>query len=36
MFDGKRCRRCLRVPLPFQSAAAGFEYGETIATPSCA
>jgi len=31
MFDGKRCRRCLRVPLPFTSAAAGFEYGETIA-----
>jgi predicted amidophosphoribosyltransferase len=29
--DSKRCRRCLRVPLPFISAAAGFEYGETIA-----
>ena len=29
--DGKRCRRCRRVPLPFISAAAGFEYGETIA-----
>jgi ComF family protein len=31
MSGGKRCRRCLRVPLPFASATAGFEYGETIA-----
>ena len=31
MFAGKRCRRCLRVPLPFKTAAPGFEYGETIA-----
>jgi ComF family protein len=31
IFDGRRCARCLRVPLPFVSAAAGFEYGETIA-----
>jgi len=31
MSDGERCRRCRRVPLPFISAAAGFEYGETIA-----
>lgn len=31
MFAGNRCRRCRRVPLPFMTAAAGFEYGETIA-----
>jgi ComF family protein len=31
VFAGKRCARCLRVPLPFTTATAGFEYGETIA-----
>ncbi len=31
VFDGKRCARCLRVPFPFLSARAGFEYGEAIA-----
>ena len=31
VFAGKRCARCLRVPLPFTTASAGFEYGETIA-----
>ena len=31
MFEGKRCARCLRAPLPFAGASAGFEYGETIA-----
>jgi len=31
VFAGKRCARCLRVPLPFTTANAGFEYGETIA-----
>ena len=31
MFAGKRCARCLRVPLPFTTANAAFEYGETIA-----
>jgi len=30
-FAGKRCARCLRVPLPFTTASASFEYGETIA-----
>ena len=31
MFAGKRCARCLRVPLPFTTGNACFEYGETIA-----
>ena len=31
VFAGKRCARCLRVPLPFTTANACFEYGETIA-----
>jgi len=31
VFAGKRCARCLRVPLPFTTANAAFEYGETIA-----
>jgi len=31
VFAGKRCGRCLRVPLPFTTANAAFEYGETIA-----
>jgi ComF family protein len=31
VFAGKRCGRCLRVPLPFTTAHAAFEYGETIA-----
>jgi predicted amidophosphoribosyltransferase len=31
VFAGKRCRRCLRVPLPFTTGNACFEYGETIA-----
>ena len=31
VFAGKRCGRCLRLPLPFASASACFEYGETIA-----
>jgi len=31
VFAGKRCARCRRVPLPFTTAGAGFEYGETIA-----
>jgi len=31
VFAGKRCARCLRTPLPFTTASAGFEYGETIA-----
>jgi len=31
VFAGKRCARCLRAPLPFTTASAGFEYGETIA-----
>ncbi len=31
VFAGKRCGRCLRVPLPFTTGSACFEYGETIA-----
>jgi ComF family protein len=31
VFAGKRCARCLRVPLPFTTGNAPFEYGETIA-----
>ena len=31
VFAGKRCARCLRVPLPFTTGSACFEYGETIA-----
>jgi ComF family protein len=31
VFAGKRCARCLRVPPPFTTASACFEYGETIA-----
>ena len=31
MFAGKRCARCVHGALPFTSANAGFEYGETIA-----
>ena len=31
VFAGKRCARCLRVALPFTTANACFEYGETIA-----
>ena len=30
VFEGKRCARCLRVPFPFLSARAGFEYGEAV------
>jgi len=31
MFGGRRCRRCVRVPLPFASAGAALEYGEAVA-----
>jgi ComF family protein len=31
VFAGKHCARCIRVPLPFTSGNACFEYGETIA-----
>jgi ComF family protein len=31
LFAGRRCARCLHGALPFASANAGFEYGETIA-----
>ena len=31
VFAGKCCARCLRAPLPFTTASAAFEYGETIA-----
>jgi ComF family protein len=31
VFAGKRCGRCMRVPLPFATGNAAFEYGETIA-----
>ena len=31
IFEGKRCDGCLRGSLPFATANAGFEYGETIA-----
>ena len=31
VFPGKRCGRCLRVPLPFATGSACFEYGESIA-----
>src|SRR5262245_13450929 len=31
VFAGKRCGRCLRLPLPFTTATACFEYGETVA-----
>jgi ComF family protein len=30
VFAGKRCGRCVRVPLPFTTGNACFEYGETI------
>jgi ComF family protein len=31
VFAGKYCARCVRVPLPFTTGSACFEYGETIA-----
>jgi ComF family protein len=31
MFEGRRCGRCVRVPLPFATAAAALEYGEAAA-----
>jgi ComF family protein len=31
VFAGKHCARCVRVPLPFTTGSACFEYGETIA-----